>query len=155
MLPPWCDTPERIAALDAAMRRWLGTPWAANSAACGVRGGVSCHNLPRALYIEVGFLTAEFPVMIGDPEGTRHSRQSVIGPWLDARPEFLRLAPGAAIRPGDLLGLRIFRCLDHLGVAGSGHQFVHVLQHKNTSLDPLIDPTWSTRILAVWRPVTA
>ncbi len=153
MISTWCNSPERIAALDAACRRWVGTPWVANSDACGPRGGVSCHNLPRAIYIEAGFLTPAFPRMVGDPEGTRHRKQSVMEPWLDARPEFIRLDRGAAICAGDLVGIRIFHCIDHLGVVGGDHKFLHVLQHKNAARDGLVDLTWSTRILAVWRPV--
>ena len=154
MTTTWCSTPDRIAAVHTASLRWVGTPWAANSDACGPRGGESCHNLPRAIYIEAGFLTPSFPRMKGDPERTRHSCESVMEPWLDGRPEFLRLAQGAPIRPGDLLGIRIFHCIDHLGVVGADHHFAHVLQHKNVARDFISDPTWSRRILGIWRPVT-
>lgn len=148
MIPTWFNTHERLAALDAEARRWVGTPWAANADSIGL--GVSCHNLPRALYLGVGALDADFPRMEGSPDRTRHERVSVMAPWVDARPEF-RNVFDRAWQPGDLLGLRIYHCVDHLGVVLPGGRFLHVLSHRATMIDALIDPTWSQRVNRVWR----
>ncbi len=138
-------------------QRWIGTPWCANSEVPGERGGVSCHNLPRAIYVATGVLDESFPRIVGFPN--RHARESVMERFLDSRPELRRLlletsnAKPETIRPGDLLGLRLCRCIDHLGLALGSHEFIHVLMHKRTTIDRLDDPTWSSRLLAVWRPV--
>lgn len=150
-MKPFFNNPERIAALAAEAERWRGTPWCANSDAPGPQGGVSCHNLPRAVYIATNALTESFPKIVGYPN--RHAKQSVIEPFLDSRPEFIRVEP-SEIRPGDLLGLNIFRCVDHLGVLLNGSDFIHVLMHKLTTIDSLThDPTWSSRLSAAWRPI--
>jgi len=144
--------------LGCVAASWLGTPWCANSAVKGKRGGVSCHNLPRAILVEAGWLPESFPVVEGDPNSARHGG-SVIERWLDGRSEFTRFpiselrSPGG-LRPGDLLGLRIRRCVDHLGLYLGEGRFIHTLQHKHTAIDRITDPTWGSRLLAVWRPVS-
>lgn len=158
---PYFRNDLRIARLVEAASAWRGTPWCANSEAIGPRGGVACHNLPRALYIACGALPDTFPRMIGDPVSTRRARGSVMADFLDSRPEFSRVGRGspspplADLLPGDLLGLRIYRHVDHLGVllnnGPCGTHFVHVLMHKLTTFDDLSDPTWSSRVLAAWR----
>src|SRR4051794_15816276 len=104
---PYFSTPERIAALVAEAKLWKGTPWCANSEARG--SGVSCHNLPRSIYIAVGALTIEFPKIVASPNATRHTKQSVMEPFLDSRPEFARIERGETglllpglLQPGDL-----------------------------------------------------
>lgn len=140
--------------LESIAETWLGTPWCANSAVKGGRGGVSCHHLPRAILVEAGWLPATFPVIAGDPNSTRRD-VSVIATWLDGRAEFVHLeAPAiAALQPGDVVGLRIRRVVDHLGLCLGGGRFIHVLAHKATLIDRITDPTWSSRLLAVWRPI--
>lgn len=143
-----------IASLRSLASAWLGTPWCANSSARGRRGGVACHNLPRAILMETGLLPADFPEITGDPTATRHSKDSVMAPWLDARPEFVRIPAFqlSDLQPGDLLGLRIYHCIDHLGLFLGSLDFIHVLMHKHAAIDSLQDPTWSGRLLAIWRP---
>lgn len=149
-MKPYFNNDERVAKLLYHANLWIGTPWTANSE---VRGfGVSCHNLPRAIYIECGALKDTFPKVIGDPNGTKHSKNSIIEPFLNDRPEFARVAI-YELRPGDLVGLRIRRCIDHLGVVLSENWFIHVLFHKKTDCDQVIMPPWSQRALAAWRPV--
>jgi len=147
----WFDLPGRTEALHQAARQWLGTPWAANSAAPGPGGGVSCHRLPHAVLIEIGALPEGFKVPVGNPNATRHSTESFIAPWLENRPEFQAVSVSGAVRTGDLLGFRIYRCLDHLGLAFDPIHFVHVLRHQRTTVGCLTDPTWASRLLGVWR----
>jgi hypothetical protein len=147
------NSSERIQRLLDVTQSWRGTPWCANSYARGGRGGVSCHNLPREIYIECGALPANFVRIYGDPNGTKHQRRSEIEPFLNSRPEFQRLKQGEPFLPGDLLGLRIFHCVDHLGIFLGDSSFVHVLMHKKTDFDLVNVPPWSQRILAAWRPL--
>lgn len=128
---------------------WLGTPWAPNSQALGF--GVACHLLPCALYVACGAMPGSFPKIVGDPAQSRHTSRSVMCEMLDECPLFSRLDLDAeAPLPGDLLGLRIHRCVDHLGVC-LGEKFVHVLVHKHTCFDDVKVPPWSQRIEAAWR----
>lgn len=154
MIQPFYTTPERTAALAIEAELWLGTPWCANSEALGVRGGVSCHNLPRALYIRTGALAPSFPKIQGKPN--RHARRSDMETFLDARPEFERVPIEGPLKEivqtGDLLGLRIYHCVDHLGVC-VGSSFIHVLMHKHTSLDLFRVSPWAERVKAIWRPI--
>jgi len=147
----WFASPHRTEALRTAARQWLGTPWAANSAAPGSNGGVSCHRLPHALLIGTGALPPEFAVPTGDPNATRHATDSRIARWLENCPEFQAVPLPGAIGAGDLLGFRIHRCLDHLALALNPECFVHVLRHQRTTLGCLTDPTWASRLVGVWR----
>jgi cell wall-associated NlpC family hydrolase len=141
-------------------RRWLGTPWCANSFCCGLRGGVSCHNLPREIYIEAGILASDFPRIAGDPRGATANNEMEI--FLDQRPEFVRIELSAA-QPGDLIGLFIpidavghrvrERCVNHLAVMLPGNEFIHVLVYGATRVDQINVPPWQQRLIAVWRPL--
>lgn len=142
-------------ALQAAAAPWVGTPWAPNSAVCGPRGGVACHLLPRAVYIDAGWLDAGFPSPAGTPNAGRHHGAGTIEPWVEARPEFRR-APEAGVggcEPGDLLGFRLGPrpVVGHLGLMLGEGRFLHVLQHKGAAVDRIEDPTWTRRLLRVWR----
>ena len=155
----WFSDPDRVSALCRAAAGWLGTPWAANSAVRGLEGGVSCHHLPRALLVEVGALPSKFPAPRSDPNATRHGQVSVIEGWLDRCVEFKSIAipktmptiQSSELLPGDLLGLRIHRCVDHLGILLRPPLFLHVLRHQRTTVNPLTDPTWARRLLRCWR----
>jgi hypothetical protein len=148
------NSPERVEKLVVVAQSWRGTPWCSNSAVRGERGGVSCHNLPREIYIACGVLSETFPKIVGSPADLKHRRDSIIEKWIDARPEFQRLIIGDdELKPGDLLGIRIAYCTDHLGVLLRDNSFVHVLMHKKTDVDFIDVPPWSQRLLAAWRPV--
>lgn len=157
---PFFNSQERVATLLDVAAGWRGTPWCANSEASGERGGVSCHNLPRAIYIECGALAPGFPKIVGTPH--QANARNLIEPFLDSRPELRRLNPAESILPGDLLGLWLARdcCgnrirhhhVNHLGVALTEGRFVHVLFHKRTDFDSYTVTPWLERRIAAWRP---
>jgi cell wall-associated NlpC family hydrolase len=103
--------------------------------------------------MEAWALPSDFPEVQGDPNATRHSTESVIVPWLDGREEFRRVETGEAYQPGDLLGIRIYRCVDHLALYVGSAVFIHVLMHQKTTTDTTVDPTWNERVRAAWRPL--
>ena len=151
-MKPFFDTEAKVKQLYLEAVRWVGTPWVANSHARGF--GVSCHNLPIEIYTACGFLDDSFPRFIGDPARSRHSKESVMIPAIEARKEFVRVdLDGEIPIAGDLLGIRICSCVDHLAVC-LGAQFIQVLMHKKTSLDLMNVPPWCQRIESAWRPVT-
>lgn len=142
------DNPDAVTQLHYEAKKWIGTPWLPNSAEPGK--GVSCHNLPRAIYISVLALPVTFPSVIGDPTQDRYAKISRMETFLDARPEFMRVAL-KDVKPGDLLGIRIYYSIDHLAVALGAGLFIHVLMHKHTSYDMRGVEPWSSRIQASWR----
>lgn len=150
-MKPFFHNEQRILKLIYEAGTWVGTPWVANSHAKG--HGVSCHNLPMEIYKACGFLGETFPRIVGDPTRSRHSAESEMVPFLDGRREFQRINLDEE-KPiaGDLLGIRIYSCVDHLAVC-LGIEFVQVLMHKKTCLDLIAVPPWSQRIEAVWRPI--
>ncbi len=149
-MKPFFDNQFRLDELNSIAAMWMGTQWCPNSDVIG--RGVSCHNLPRAIYVACGALAPGFPKIVGDPTQDRQAKTSRMEEFLDGRVEFQR-AYLNAIRPGDLLGIRIYKCIDHLGVALPNGLFVHVLMHKHTSADTYGIPPWQQRIEAIWRPV--
>ncbi len=149
-LTPFFRTEGRIAGLLLEAGNWFGTPWMPNSAAKGM--GVACHLLPTEIYKGCGALGEDFPTVKGLPNP--HAKVSEMIPFLDGRPEFERLPLDlASLRPGDLIGLRVRRVVDHLGIILNEGGFVHVLMHKRTDVDCFRVPPWEQRIEAAWRPV--
>jgi hypothetical protein len=152
---------ERRAKLLYVAGLWKETPWCANSSAQGKRAGVSCHNLPREIYISCGALRNDFPKITGTPNAA--NELNLIEPFLDSRPEFVRLQEGEPIFPGDLMGLWLaldayghrvrHRHTNHLAVILDEYWFVHVLMHKNTDFDLQNVSPWLERRLVVWRPL--
>lgn len=157
-------SPERIERLLLTAELWKGTPWRASSCALGV--GVSCHNLPRALYVGSGAFDKSFPMIEATPQSATATNQ--METFLDGRPEFMRLNPrdGALLpllQPGDLLGMFIpldnvgrrlrQKCINHLGVLLVKNWFVHTLMKKNTDTDLIHVTPWSTILRAAWRPL--
>lgn len=149
-MTPYFASEGRIAILRKDAAEWLLTPWMPNSYAKGA--GVSCHNLPHQLYLASGFFTDKTPRIVGDPNGSKHTKVSVIEKHLDAQPNFLRLKLDVP-RVGDLVGIRIRGCIDHLGVVLDQEKFIHVLMHKKTCIDSWRVSPWMNRINAVWRPI--
>jgi cell wall-associated NlpC family hydrolase len=134
--------------------RWLGTPWLPNSAEPG--RGVSCHNLPRTILINLGALPQDFPPIVGVPQ--RGEKVSRMIAYVDGCKEFspvslevTRVNPEPQLQPGDLLGIRIYRCVDHLALYLGRNQFIHVLMHKHVSFDNINVPPWKQRIERAWR----
>jgi cell wall-associated NlpC family hydrolase len=131
-------------------QRWLGTPWLPNSAEPG--RGVSCHNLPRTILMNLGYLPQDFPPIIGVPQ--RGEKVSRMIAYVDGCKEFCPIdlsIRGMQLEAGDLLGIRIYRCVDHLGLYLGAQRFVHVLMHKHVSFDCSGIPPWKQRIENAWR----
>lgn len=153
---PYFSTPERVAVLQVHVTGWLETPFRANSAAPGPRGGVDCVRLGEALLRGAGAIPGvQFP---------RYRIDS--GSHLDQSPllDFLRgeqladcleeIALGSPSLPGDLFVIRAGRTPYHLGIGTSTEgDFCHVLVGREVTLATLKDATYGDRLRAVFRPV--
>lgn len=152
---PFFRTEDRIYHLQSEARSWKGTPYCSNSDAKGLRGGVSCHNLLRSVLVNVGCLPTAFPKVEKTINATRHTKNSLIEQFMNDVVEFDRIdVVESDLIVGDVLGFRIFKCTDHLGILTEEDlHFLHVLDHKHADFDSLSDPTWNSRLMAAWRPM--
>lgn len=157
----WFNTPDRIAALEASAKSWVGTPFVANSRIKGLRGGVSCQMLAEQLYIEAGF-PVPFAVPSAPMRWSETHRDSLIERFLDSQTQLfqaLELSPPSSVirlpssvAPGDIVGFRIGGCVHHIGVALEGGRFIHAMRGIGTQIYNLNDPTYAQRISKIWRP---
>lgn len=138
---------------DRIAEAWRGTPFSANACIAGPHGGVSCQALAAAIYVEAGVLPEDVEVPAGRVTRGRFSRESEIEPWVRNRPEFSELLIfDGDPEPGNLLGFKIGHCLNHLGVAISGGQFVHCLEGVGVLFSSISDATWASRLVNRWEP---
>lgn len=149
--PTWFSNAERIDALETAANSWIGTPFGQNARVKGQGGGVSCQMLAAALMVESGCVGAEFPPM-APMSWAQHKRESLIVPYMDAHPRFQRLPELEAPVAGDILGFKIEACIHHMGTMLRDGLFIHVWKQTGTMKSLLADPTYATRLAAIWRP---
>jgi len=136
--------------LEDAAARWVGTPYNDNGTRCGI--AASCHGLCWCLYREAGW--EEVPPMIDGPSRwSGRSEVSVLINYLTRFPDRFQSVPVESARPGDMLGFRVGHHVAHAGILLLGGRFVHALRHFGVSIQPLRDPTWTTRLAVAWSPV--
>lgn len=146
-----------ILSLSAAAVRWIDTPYGDNGCRRGV--SASCHGLIWSLYQEAGW---EHGITLGDGpsrwagnlEGSplcdfMEGQADKFQAWLVKEGETF---PASDVRPADMLGFRIGPFIRHAALALPGGWVVHSLRKYGVQIDPLSDPTWSTRLARVWRP---
>lgn len=143
-------TPEEIAALEAAARSWVGTPFCEGSAVKGA--GVCCHRLPAAVYQEAGWWPA-VEVPAGPRAWARAQSRSLIAEWIDESGRFESLPVGAEARPGDLFGYRVGRTVHHLALVLGGGRLLHVGEGHGTVIVDAMPPVWARRCERHWRPL--
>ena len=167
----WFNTVQRIEALEAAARSWIGTPFVANSRVKGPRGGTCCHMLAEQLYLEAGYPLA-FRVPAGSMKWSDISKSSLIEQFFDTQIDiFEQVEPapesfqaleeklpmlgkaerGNGTLPGDVVGFKIGGCVHHVGVVLSRGQFVHCMRGVGTKISNLNDPTYALRMEKTWR----
>lgn len=147
----WFNTVDKLKTLEDQFQKWQGTPFLANSCSPGFRGGgVSCQKLAAAIYRGVGLVEVDPPEVA--MSHARFSRESLVEPWMDKRPEFERTPDLTQIQAGDLLGFVIGKAVHHLGIAQNSHVFFHVIEGQRAGFASRMDPTWATRLAVVWRP---
>ena len=158
---PYFRTPERIAALQAAARHWLGTPFRVGSAAPGPRGGVDCARLAEVLEAESGATPQRFTFPFSAPHRTALDQEHPYVAWLENRVDdpqsaalaliFRRVPEGVPVCGGDLLLFSAGRHF-HVCVALDDRRFANCLQGVGVFFSDLTDPTYAGRLVAVYRP---
>ena len=147
--------------LEASAASWAGTPFCPNSAVKGV--GVSCHNLPPAIYFEAGWLP-RFPVPDGPPMHGNAGCRSLMEDFLAGCPHFTDVDPqrlcqtdwrraiAAIIQAGDMVLSRPARVPHHLALALRSGRFIHVQYRGVANIAPNLPPVWATRLARIYRP---
>jgi cell wall-associated NlpC family hydrolase len=149
---PYFSTKERIDALRAAIKALEGTPFAANGIATGPDGGIACQMLISSALIAAGFNTP--PAPYGPANHWKFSSRSIVAEYLAIRPEFQPVDLELEPIPGDVLGFTLGKCIHHCGLYAGNFNFFHVMPHAAACIATLRDPTWGSRLAAIWRPVT-
>jgi cell wall-associated NlpC family hydrolase len=151
-------TVDRVAALERAASRWMGTPFLCNSNTPGPRGGVSCQKLVSEIYRECGACDIEVPE-VPMSLATFSRGEELLVPFvrlftIGERPKFQVIRTDEyEVAPGDLLGFRMGKIVHHCGILIRGGQFVHAITRLGTTISNLADPTWGSRLAIAWRPI--
>ncbi len=150
MTVPW-DEAARAAAVVAAARRWIGTPYVHQASCRGA--GCDCLGLVRGVWREVvGAEPASLPPYSAD-WGEVQGAELL---WQGAR-RLMRELPAAAARPGDVLlfRMRAGAVAKHLGILSRGTAeaagcFIHAYAGHGVVESPLSAP-WRRRLVAAFR----
>lgn len=129
--PTWFDTPAKIAALRAVASEWVGTPFFANSEACGRDGGVDCIHLLHAIYTRLGVLPRlVIPPQVMDwgDHADRSRLVEALETWAELTHRFVCLPVNTAPLPGDLLVFNGGRVPHHGGLMLDVGEFLHALK---------------------------
>jgi len=155
---PFFSSPEHIASLDKAAVGWLGTPFRAHNRAHGPRGGVDCGNLIQELMLETGFLAARLDLPRPPTDYGQHNAASLVCAFLETHQaltgRIAKLPDAASLaspHPGDILGIRVGRCVHHLCIALPDGRFVQALKPHGVTIQPLAEIR--TRIEVIYRPI--
>jgi hypothetical protein len=150
----WFNTPERIDTLHKVASSWVGTPFSANSRCKGERGGVSCQMLAEQIYKECG-VPLPFGAESGSMSWAGIRTESLIDKFLSSKKELQAIVEPdiKEVLPGDVLGFNINKCIHHIGIALSPLTFIHCMRGTVTSICPLTDPSFKSRLAKSWRPL--
>jgi cell wall-associated NlpC family hydrolase len=120
--------------------------------------GVSCQTLAANIYMESGFLPADFEIVKAPMEWSHAQTESLIVKSLNALPEYftpIAHVPFAnALRPGDFLGFKIGGCVHHCAiVVDASGRIIHCLRGHGTVYSTIYDASYLTRLENAWRPM--
>lgn len=168
-MTPFFSTPDRIAALRAAAERWQGTPFAPGGrAACGPRGGASCHRLVIAVVSEAGVPWSQEEVPDAPLNRAAHHHGSLMADWLrahrdrfaeitlsDSQPSALGSQPSLAdlVQPGDVLLIRHGIGVHHAAAALDRGEIIQTLQGIGAHIVQPVERKQRQRLWAVFRPI--
>jgi cell wall-associated NlpC family hydrolase len=143
---PFFSTPARLASLESAVSKWVGTPWRPNSRVCGV--GASCHHAVAGVLIDAGFNLPEIPD--GSSDWARHQKESIQSKWLDSQPNFVRRY-GSPF-PGDVVGFKLGGCIHHLGIVLTGERFFQCIKSTGAAVLPCSEREFQRHLAGIWTP---
>jgi len=140
-----CSVRLSRAAVVAAARGWLGTPYVHQASAKGA--GTDCLGLVRGLYTELVGRAPEAP-----PPYTPdwNERRPCEEPLLSAARRHLRKS-GPPFRPGQVLVFRIVATgpAKHCGIVSAGDRFIHAYAGRAV-VESWLSRWWTARVAGVF-----
>lgn len=146
------NSPERILKLREEALKWVGTPFADYSAVPGRDGGVSCGYLVFAVLQASGCCPAD---LRAPKIGWKDNHGAVDSSILSALVGFLHegyllsLHRSDSLRPGDVIGIRIKSCLDHLALYVGPGEFLSIRIRQRVQLGEYA----GLKNYQAWRPL--
>ncbi|MGE0410261.1 MAG: NlpC/P60 family protein [Amphiplicatus sp.] len=138
----------RRAAILAAARSWLGTPYVHQASAKGQ--GTDCLGLIRGLWREL-YGTEPEPAPPYTPDWTERAQRKGEEPLLAAARRHLVEIPPEARRPGDVLVFRVARDgpAKHCGVLTAQDRFIHAYAGREV-VESWLNRWWIERLAGVF-----
>jgi cell wall-associated NlpC family hydrolase len=148
---------------------WIGTPFRANAAVKGPRGGVSCQTLIAAILKEAGLVPADLHIPEGPMGWADLRRESLLVPWFERCPYFEEVAfdlpppenyprlngctlvQAAQLQPGDVLGIHIRHTIHHLMLHVGDGDLIHAWRPDGVLWANIGDATVLNRWRKTWR----
>ena len=148
------DSTDRWMLLFNVVEGWLKTPFFFGGSS---KEGADCGGAQLGVHIETGALEP-FPIPRGVGTIADQLALARMSRFLSERPEFFMVdTPGV----GDLMTGRIRNAGEyHIGTylgtwhdecGAQGKAFVHCLPHYGVSISNLFNPTYSEKLVSVWR----
>jgi len=150
-LIPYFSTQDRIVLLRKSAESWLGTPFHPHGKTKGA--GVSCQTLVSALYMETGFLPADYTAPICSLRWARGKKPEEAIDFVSKQlPPGLLVVDNDRQEIGDTLGFLLAGTI-HFGVSLGQKMFIHCLNKQGVIYSRVDDATFIQRLARVWRPV--
>ncbi len=150
------STPERVARLDAEVRKWIGTPFRGASAVPGPLGGVDCVGLTAAVHAGAGACPEQTFRRVPLDWHLHHEFSAILDffrrPEVHSRLQQIRGVENC--RHGDLMTVRVGLCEHHLGTYlddGLGRHLLHVTVGGTVQRWSIGAPGLAGRVASVWR----
>jgi hypothetical protein len=158
MSTPFFNTPERLAALDAAWPLWMGTPFAhlrRGVPVRGPRGGANCHALCWGVLTDAGWsMPIDLPLVSSNH--AKHHTEEIMLEWFRAHPQiFLEITPAevALLQPGDLIPQKYGLVTHHLSLTVTRSLIIETFSGKQAGTRALADADATKRMQAIFRPL--
>ncbi|WP_438482718.1 hypothetical protein [Oleiharenicola lentus] len=151
-MKPWFRLPERQDALDAAARRWKGTPWRANNASLGE--GVGCVELQHELWVELGAIPRLTLPRYEIDHGHHATDPQLLSFLQNAEPlrGLLVFVPiNGKLMPGDLIGLNSGRTDHHAAQVIKWDKVVHAVEDHGVIIHGISEEKFLQRALYALR----
>jgi len=135
---------DRRAAVVAAARRWIGTPWQHQARVLGA--GCDCAGLIIMVARELGLADVDVTGYGTEPDGER--LQALCD-------QYMHRVPLADVRPGDVLLMAFASPPRHLGIVGDypggGLSLIHAYAQMRKVVEHRLDAEWMGRAVAAYR----
>lgn len=136
--------------LARAFDGWVGTPFAPY--ACVRGAGVDCVHLVHDVLLQCKCRLPAIRMQYAIDRAS-HTERSLLVEWIEAHPKQLQQVDVQEMQSGDVLGIRIERCVHHAGIVLDERLFGHVTRgYRVTKTLLRMIPRYG-KLEYVWRPM--